>query len=109
MTYFKAKKRDFLIPYERLANRSDLSAQLAMARFMLALERCVANAKKDSARGDYSEEAIPERDPAYRLPGGTDAGEPTIEAVSIEMRRELARRLEQLGMSTWRAEAVARL
>jgi hypothetical protein len=58
---------------------------------------------------DYSEEAIPERDPAYRLPDGTECGEPTVEAVSAEMRLDLARRLQELGMSTSRAAFVASL
>jgi hypothetical protein len=58
---------------------------------------------------DYSEEAIPERDPAYRLPDGTDYAEPTVEAVSAEERLDLARCLERLGMSPSRAAIVARL
>jgi hypothetical protein len=58
---------------------------------------------------DYSEEAIPERDPAFRLSGGTDYEGPTVEAVSAAVRLELARRLEQLGMSRARAAAVVSL
>ena len=58
---------------------------------------------------DYSEEAIPERDPAYRLSGGTDYEEPTVEALSREVRQDLARRLQQLGMSRARATVVATL
>ena len=58
---------------------------------------------------DFSEEAIPERDPAFRLSGGTVSGEPTVEEVSATMRQDLARRLEQLGMSRARATALANL
>jgi hypothetical protein len=60
-------------------------------------------------RRDYSEEAIPERDPAFQLPGGTDSQEPTVEVVSAAMRLDLVHRLVQLGMSPSRAAAVAAL
>jgi hypothetical protein len=58
---------------------------------------------------DYSEEAILERDPAFRLSGGTDHEGPTVESVSAAVRQDLARCLEQLGMSPSRAAAVASL
>jgi hypothetical protein len=58
---------------------------------------------------DYGEEAIPERDPAYRLPPGTDYESRTIEAVSAEIRADMARRLQELGMSRSRAALVASL
>jgi len=61
------------------------------------------------ARNDYSEEAIPERDPAFRLPGGTDYEQPTVDALSAAMRQDLASRLVQLGMSRARAAAMASL
>ena len=62
-----------------------------------------------ASNGDYSEEAIPERDPGYCLPAGTDYQGPTVEAVSEENRLELARHLRQLGMSRARSEFVANL
>jgi hypothetical protein len=58
---------------------------------------------------DYDEEAIPERDPAYRLPHGTGYEEPTVEAISAELSRDLVRRLQQLGMTQARATAVVSL
>jgi hypothetical protein len=58
---------------------------------------------------DYSEEAIPERDPAYQLPDGTLHETKTLEYVSGAERLALARRLEQLGMSAARAAMVASL
>ena len=58
---------------------------------------------------DYSEEAIPERDPDYRLPRGTDYEARTVETVSAELRLELARRLQELGMSRARAAVLASL
>jgi hypothetical protein len=61
------------------------------------------------SRTDYSAEAIPERDPAYRLPEGTLHEGPTVEVMPTEARRALARCLEQLGMSTTRAAMVANL
>jgi hypothetical protein len=58
-------------------------------------------------RRDYSEEAIPERDPAYCLPVGTSYDETTIEVVSKEERLEFVRQLRQLGMSYNRAFVLA--
>jgi hypothetical protein len=56
---------------------------------------------------DYSEEAIPERDPAYQLPYGTFHETQTIEEVPAARRLALARCLEQLGMNAARAAMVA--
>jgi hypothetical protein len=63
-----------------------------------------------SNQNDFcSEEAIPERDPAYRLPVETGYEQVTVEAVPLEVRLELARQLQELGMSAARAAAVASL
>jgi hypothetical protein len=59
--------------------------------------------------GDYSEEAIPERDPSYRLPGATICDAQTVEHLPAAERLALARCLEQLGMSPARAAAVVNL
>jgi hypothetical protein len=61
---------------------------------------------RPSVSVDYSEEAIPERDPAYRLPGGTVPEEQTVDAMPPHLRAGLARQLMQLGMSEARAMAV---
>jgi hypothetical protein len=58
---------------------------------------------------DYSEEAIPERDPAYQLPVATWYQEATIELLTAEERLDMARQLQLLGMSRARAAAVASL
>jgi hypothetical protein len=58
---------------------------------------------------DYSEEAIPERDPTYRRPTGTVCDSETVEYLPLEERRALARRLQDLGMSPIRAAFVASL
>ena len=58
---------------------------------------------------DYSEEAIPERDPAYRTSDGTLCEEQTMEVMPTEVRQALARSLEQLGMSVEKAALVASL
>jgi hypothetical protein len=58
---------------------------------------------------DYSEEAICERDPSYSSLDGTLHDAQTVESPPPEVRRALARHLEQLGMSAVRAAAVARL
>jgi hypothetical protein len=58
---------------------------------------------------DYSEEAIPERDPAYRPLDDTLYKVQTVEVMPAEVRQQLARRLEQLGMNSARAAMVASL
>jgi hypothetical protein len=63
----------------------------------------------DVSYRDYDEEAIPERDPDYRLPHGTGDEHPTVEAMSAELIHELACRLQNLGMSQARAAAVVSL
>ena len=60
-------------------------------------------------RTDYSEEAIPERDPAYRLSDGTFDDSQTVEQLPAAERLALARRLEELGMSPARAAFAAGL
>jgi hypothetical protein len=62
-----------------------------------------------ATRADYNEEAIPERDPAYRLPDGTLCDLQTVEVMSGDTRAALARCLERLGMSSSRAAMVANL
>ena len=58
---------------------------------------------------DYSEEAIPERDPAFRLSASTLCETQTVEHLPAAERLALARRLEQLGMGAARAAFVASL
>ena len=58
---------------------------------------------------DYSEEAIPERDPAYRMMDGTLADAQTVDALPRDVRLDLARALEELGMSAAKAALVASL
>ncbi len=57
----------------------------------------------------YSEEAIPERDPAYRLPDATLYETQTVAYVPAAERLALARCLEQLGMSRPTAAILASL
>ncbi len=59
---------------------------------------------------DYSEEAIPERDPAYRLSDGTlHETQTTVEYLPAAERLALSRCLEELGISPARAAFVASL
>lgn len=56
---------------------------------------------------DWSEEAIVERDPSFRL---GDADEyATVAQLPAHRRRELAAALIALGMPAWRASAAAEL
>jgi hypothetical protein len=74
-----------------------------------ANDRGTAVAPSESARIDYREEAIPERDPAYRTLDGTLYEAQTVDDMPADVRRALARCLEQLGMSPSRAALVASL
>ena len=76
-------------------------AVLASHRLLLSSEQQIGT--------DYSEEAIPERDPAYRLSDGTHCETQTVVYMPAAERLALARHLEQLGMSRARAEFVASL
>lgn len=58
---------------------------------------------------DYSEEAIPERDPAYCLADATLYATQTVAHLSAAERRALARCLHQLGMSRAKAAILASL
>ena len=55
------------------------------------------------------DEAIPERDPAYRSPEGTLYDGQTVEVMPADVRLTLARCLEELGMSAFRAALVVTL
>jgi hypothetical protein len=63
----------------------------------------------DENRTDYSEEAIAERDPAYRLSAGTLHETQTVVYLPPAERRDLARSLKEFGMSAIRAALMASL
>jgi hypothetical protein len=109
MRYYHAEQRHALHRYETLLSAEIFQGQLPTAEVLLAVPSCPPQSKSQNACRDYSEEAIPERDPAFRLTGGTDYEQPTVEVVSAAARLDLARRLEQLGMSRTKAAAVASL
>jgi hypothetical protein len=83
--------------------------ELATAGMPIADERPQQSSKGEVSAIDYSEEAIPERDPAYRPLDDTLYKAQTVEVMPAEMRLALARSLEQLGMSGARAAVVANL
>jgi hypothetical protein len=109
MQYYHQEPDHTLLPYEKPSTGKIFQGQLPTAKVLRAVESWPPEPKSQSLCRDYSDEAIPERDPAFRLPGGTDHAEPTVEALSAAVRLDLARRLEQLGMSHARAAAVASL
>ena len=86
-----------------------LDEELAMTGVLFVEGRLQQNAKGEETAIDYSEEAIPERDPAYRSLDDTLYKAQTVEVVPAEVRLALARSLEQLGMSGVRAAMVASL
>jgi hypothetical protein len=85
MKYHETEKPDALVPYQKPVADSTGS--------------CI----------DCSEEAIPERDPAYRPLDGTLYEGQTVETMPSDVRQALARCLEELGMSASRAAMIATL
>jgi hypothetical protein len=105
------EKRDALVCYEQLGPAGKLNAEPATADLPLAGDRLLPTAddQRTCTCTDYSEEAIPERDPAYRLPAGTLYETQTVELITEAERLALARCLMQLGMSASKAAFVASL
>ena len=98
-----------VLPYDIVTEMEKLDEELAMTGARFVQERFQQSAKGDGTAIDYSEEAIPERDPAYRSLDDTLCKAQTAEVVPAEVRLSLARSLEQLGMSGVRAAMVASL
>jgi hypothetical protein len=109
MKYHEEEKRDALLPDEKVHAAEKFNQEPATADLPLAGDRLLPNSNDQRTCTDYSEEAIPERDPAYRLPNGTLNETQTVEYVTAAERLALARCLEQLGMSTATAAMVASL
>ena len=98
-----------VLPYDIVAEMEKIDEELAMTGVRFDEERLQQSAKAERTVIDYSEEAIPERDPAYRPIDDTLYKAQTVEVIPAEMRLALARSLEQLGMSGVRAAMVASL
>jgi hypothetical protein len=109
MQYFHFQKRDALDPSAKLLVGGECNEQRLTADALSAGETRLPKPNSEGTSRDYSEEAIVERDPAYRLPEGTGCEQPTVEAVSAEVRQDLARRLHELGMNRAREAAVPSL
>jgi len=107
MKYHEEEKRDALLPDDKVHAAEKLN--VAPAGRLHAGDGLLANSNDEQTCTDYSEEAIPERDPAYWLPDGTLTETHTVEYVPAAERLALARCLEQLGMSTARAAVMASL
>jgi hypothetical protein len=109
MKYHEEEKLDALLPYETLLTAGKFNEEPVTADIPLAGNRLLANSKDQRTCTDYSEEAIPERDPAYRLSDGTLYETQTVEVMPAAARLALARCLEQLGMSAAKAAMVVSL
>jgi hypothetical protein len=109
MKYHEEEKLDALLPYGTLLAAGKFNEEPATADIPLAGHWLLPNSKDQRMCTDYSEEAIPERDPTYRLPDGTVYETQTVEVMPAAARLALARCLEQLGMSASRAAMVASL
>jgi hypothetical protein len=108
MTYPGGATLDTVVADEQVLVAEERNAAVA-AGFLPACARPPARSKGQRPRADYGEEAIPERDPAYRLPDGTAYETQTVEHLTPADRRALAHCLEQLGMGRARATILARL
>jgi hypothetical protein len=103
------KKPDRLLSYDEVFTVARFNEAPATADLPLGGVGLLACSRDQPTGIDYSEEAIPERDPAYRLTDGTLHETETVEHVPPEVRLALARCLEELGMSPARAALVANL
>ena len=109
MKHFLEKKPETVLSYGSHSTRTKSKDRLAVSEDFPANESRSLTSTCENACGDQSEEAIPERDPTYCLPMGTDYDGQTIEAVSPESRLDFVRRLQQFGMSHARAAVMASL
>jgi hypothetical protein len=109
MNAYLEHQGDIPMTAERLIARKNVGVPLPTAVLLRAVESRPSPWQNHADDHDFSEEAIPERDPAYHLPDGTGYTEPTVEAMPPEVSLDLARRLQQLGMSQARAALVVSL
>ena len=98
-----------LLHEKHLAGMEKIREALARAGLMVVGERLDPSATRERASTDYSEEAIPERDPAHSPLNGTLYETQTVDEVPARVRLDLAHQLEALGMSASRAAMVASL
>ena len=99
-----------ILPSEKpLSELGKFNEELVTAGVLLAGQGLSLTSNEERTATDYSEEAIPERDPAYRTLDGTLYETQTVDDMRPDVRLALARCLEQLGMSAVRAALVANL
>jgi hypothetical protein len=98
-----------LFSYESIRAAGQLNDVSATVDFPLAADTLLPSSKGRPICTDYSEEAIPERDPAYHPSDATLYETQTFAHNSTTERLALARCLEKLGMSRARATVVASL
>jgi hypothetical protein len=98
---------DTVVAGEEVVVAEEQDEAVAAAGGTPSSARPPAGPKGRRSRADSSEEAIPERDPSYRLPDATAYELPTVDHLPAAERRALARRLEELGMSRARATVAA--
>jgi hypothetical protein len=107
MKYADEARLDTVVAGEEVLVAEERDVAVAAAGVPPASARPPAGPKGRRPRPDYSEEAIPERDPAYGLPDATAYELQTVEHLPASERRALARCLEGLGMSRARATIMA--
>jgi hypothetical protein len=99
-----------VLPDEKyLTGIEKIKEALVRAGVILGGERLDSSRNREDTHADYSEEAIPERDPAHSTLHGTLYETQTVEDVPAYVRLDLARQLKELGMSPVRAAMVASL
>jgi hypothetical protein len=107
MKYSDEARLDTAVVHEEVLEAGEPNHAVAGPGVPLAGARPVARSTGHRARPDYSEEAIPERDPAYRLPDATLYATQTAAYLPASERLALARCLEQLGINRARATILA--
>jgi hypothetical protein len=109
MNYHEKQQGDMLLSGAMVTPPGKSRGEHVTVGLPLTVDGVLPSAQPERGCSDYSEEAIPERDPAYCLPEGTVHETLTVEYVPAAERLALLRCLEQLGMSAVRAAMVASL
>src|SRR5438874_5774158 len=83
-----------VLPYDIVTEMEKIDEELAMTGVRFDEERLEQSAKAEGIAIYYSDEALPERDPAYRPIDDTLYKAQMVEVIPAEMRLALARSLE---------------
>jgi hypothetical protein len=109
MKYADKQKVGSVLVHERLLPAEQFNDVPVMVDLPFAADTLLPDSQDHEICADYSEEAIPERDPAYQLSDATLYETQTCAHIPAAERLALARCLAQLGMTAARAAMISSL